>query len=131
MVLCDNVDDHAESPRKIVCELARVLRPGGLLYFTVNVHRPVYHLASTFHAAWRTAGIPFEITPFADHTVQLTRSAARGLFEGLPLEMLSETDDIAEVKRQGPGEARHWGDRLKHLFFKNAKLELIAERRSA
>lgn len=32
IVLCDNVVDHAESPRKIVEEISRVLRPGGLLY---------------------------------------------------------------------------------------------------
>ncbi len=38
VVLCDNVVDHAEKPREVVRELARVLRPDGLLYFTVNVH---------------------------------------------------------------------------------------------
>lgn len=128
IVLCDNVVDHAESPRKIVEEIARVLRPGGLLYFTVNIHHPIYHWAATLHAAWRSAGIPFEITPFADHTVHLTRAAATRLFDGLPFAILSEADDIAEVKRKGPAEVRHWGDRLKHLFFKNANLELIAER---
>jgi SAM-dependent methyltransferase len=30
VVLCDNVVDHAESPRRIVEEIARILRPGGL-----------------------------------------------------------------------------------------------------
>ena len=38
VVLCDNVVDHAESPERIVSELVRILVPGGLLYFTVNVH---------------------------------------------------------------------------------------------
>ena len=31
IVICDNVVDHAESPPKIVGELARILAPGGLL----------------------------------------------------------------------------------------------------
>ncbi len=131
IVLCDNVVDHAESPRKIVEEISRVLRPGGLLYFTVNVHHPIYHWAATLHAAWQAAGMSFEITPFADHTVHLTRAAAARLFDGLPFETLSEADDIAEIKRRGPGEIRHWGDRLKHLFFKNASFQLIAQRRLA
>lgn len=128
VVLCDNVVDHAESPRRIVEEIARVLRPGGLLYFTVNVHHPIYHWAATVHAAWRTAGVPFEITPFADHTVHLTPEAARRLFDRLPFRHLAESDDVDEVKRRGPVRVRHLGDRLKHLFFKNARYELIAER---
>ena len=128
IVLCHNVVDHAESPRRIVEEIARVLRPGGLLYFTVHVHHPVYHWASMLHAAWRAAGIPFEITPFADHTVHLTPSAARRLFARLPFRIRSEKDNADEVKRRGPREIRHWGDRLKSLFFKNALYELIAER---
>jgi SAM-dependent methyltransferase len=128
IVLCDNVVDHAGDPRKIVEEIGRVLRPGGLLYFTVNIHHPIYHWAATAHAAWRSVGIPVEITPFADHTVHLTLPAARRLFAGLPFRPVSESDDIERVKRQGPDEVRHLGDRLKHLFFKNARYELIAER---
>jgi SAM-dependent methyltransferase len=131
VVLCDNVVDHAESPRRIVEEVARVLRPGGLLYFTVNVHHPVYRWAATAHAAWRAAGIPFEISPFADHTVHLTLADARRLFAGLPFRIAAESDDVDEVKRRGPTEVRHWGDRLKRLFFKNARYELIAERQAA
>ncbi|MCL6740410.1 class I SAM-dependent methyltransferase [Sphingomonas sp. RB56-2] len=128
IVLCDNVVDHAANPRRIIEEIARVLRPGGMLYFSVNVHHPIYHWAATAHAAWRAVGIPFEITPFADHTVHLTPSAARKLFAGLPFKRLAEGDDVGEVKRRGPGHVRHLGDRLKHLFYKNARYELIGER---
>ena len=39
VVLCDNVVDHAEGPSEIVRELARVVAPGGLVYFTVNFHQ--------------------------------------------------------------------------------------------
>jgi SAM-dependent methyltransferase len=127
IVMCDNVVDHAEDPRRIVEEICRVLKPGGLLYFTVNVHHPFYHLAATVHAGWRALGLPFEIRPFADHTVHLTLPAARALFTGLPLTAISETKDVAELKRQlrrnrGPAP---W---LKRLFFKNGLYELVARR---
>jgi SAM-dependent methyltransferase len=128
IVLCDNVVDHAESPRRIAEEIARVLKPGGLLYFTVNIHHPVYHWAATAHAAWRALGLPVEITPFADHTVHLTLGGAKDLFRGLPLRALRESDTVGETRRQRP-HIRHAGDRLKHLLFKNAQYELIAERR--
>ena len=127
LVLCDNVVDHAENPRRIVEEIARVLTPGGLLYFTVNVHHPFYHAAASAHAGWRALGLGFEITPFADHTVHLTLDAARDLFAGLPLTTLSERDTVTETRRAG-GPVRHAGDRLKRLFFKNALYERIAVR---
>jgi SAM-dependent methyltransferase len=74
VVLCDNVVDHAEDPARIARELARVLARGGLLYFTVNVHHPVYAAAGRLRPP------------------------------------------------------RHAGDRLKRIFFKNARYELVAER---
>jgi SAM-dependent methyltransferase len=129
VVLCDNVVDHAESPRLVLKEIARILAPGGLLYFTVNVHHPVYHWAATAHSAWRAAGVPFEITPFADHTVHLTIESARQLFTDLPLEIVRQSDTIGETKRESRDvPLRHAGDRLKRWFFKNARWEAIAVR---
>lgn len=127
VVISDNVVDHAENPRRIVEEMVRVLAPGGLLYFTVNIHHPVYHWAASLHAAWRAAGVPLEITPFADHTVHLTLRAARRLFDDLPLRIVEESNTVAEARAAGKSAPRrHAGDRLKRLFFKNAELEVIA-----
>lgn len=129
VVLCDNVVDHAESPARIVAELARILKSGGLVYFTVNVHHPVYAVAASVHSGWRALGIPFEMGPFADHTTHLTMNAATRLFAGLPLEILSEStnlDDARACARQQP--PRHLGDRVKRVFFKNALYEVIARR---
>jgi SAM-dependent methyltransferase len=125
IVLCDNVVDHAEGPRQIVEEIARVLAPGGLLYFTVNVHHPLYHAAATAHAAWRSLGIPFEVRPFADHTVHLTFDAARGLFDGLPLRPLRETESVAEARSHASRNGL-----LQRLFFKNGLCLRIMERTS-
>ena len=131
IVLCDNVVDHAKSPAGIVAEMARVLKPAGLLYFTVNIHHPIYALASHIHAAWNDLGIRYEIGPFADHTVHLTSSRARRLFESLPLHVLQETSNIAESKAAAKQRAsRRAGDMLKRIFFKNALYEVIAVRES-
>jgi SAM-dependent methyltransferase len=129
VVISDNVIDHAESPAKIVRELARVLALGGILYLTVHVHHPLYGAASRLHGLWQTLGVPLEIGPFADHTVHLTAWEARRLFDGIGLRVLQEDTGIAEActeaKRMRP---RHAGDLLKRLFFKNARFELIAAR---
>ena len=129
VVLCDNVVDHAESPRKIVGELARILVHGGLLYFTVNIHHQFYALAAGVHSSWRAARVPYEVGPFADHTTHLTLSAAASLFNDLPLTILSATSDIDEARaRARKRPARHMGDRLKRVFFKNALYEVVARR---
>jgi SAM-dependent methyltransferase len=129
VVLCDNVVDHAESPQQIAAELVRVLKPGGVLYFTVNVHHPVYAVAATVHSGWRALGVPFEIGPFADHTTHLTLDSASRLFTGLPVQVLSEKSNLDEARaRARKHAARHAGDRLKRVFFKNALYELVARR---
>lgn len=129
VVLCDNVVDHAESPKRIVAELTRVLAPGGLLYFTVNVHHPVYAVAAGVHSSWRAMGIPYEVGPFADHTIHLTLPAAASLFENLPLQILSSKSNIDEARSRARKQPpRHVGDRFKRLFFKNALYEVVARR---
>jgi len=129
VVLCDNVVDHAEDPARIARELTRVLAPGGLLYFTVNFHHPLYSVAARVHSAWNAAGLGVEIGPFADHTVHLTLEAARALFDGLPLRVIDESGNVADAKRAASQRPpRHAGDRLKRIFFKNALYELVAER---
>ena len=129
MVLCDNVVDHAESPRKIVSELARILTPGGLLYFTVNIHHPLYAVAASVHSSWRAVGVPYELGPFADHTTHLTPDAAAALFKNLPLQILSAKSNVDEARNRARNRpARHVGDRLKRVFFKNALYEVVARR---
>jgi SAM-dependent methyltransferase len=131
IVLCDNVVDHAESPSGIVEELVRVLMPGGLLYFTVNVHHPIYSAAATLHAGWTAARLPFEVGPFADHTTHLTPFRAKRLFDGLPMKVLSERTGIEEAKERARKlRPRHLGDRLKRVFYKNALFEIVAEKKS-
>src|SRR5688572_10228784 len=129
VVLCDNVVDHGESPSRIVSELSRILMPGGLLYFTVNVHHRVYANAADVHSSWRALGLPYEVGPFADHTTHLTLGGAEALFENLPLQVLSAKSNIDEARARARKQpARHTGDRLKRVFFKNALYEVVARR---
>ena len=129
IVLSDNVIDHAERPAAILREIVRVLRPGGTLYFTVHVHHPVYAVASRLYAVWTALGVPYEIAPFADHTVHFTLAEMRALIRSLPLRVLSEETGIDAAKDEArSGVPRHAGDRLKRFFFKNARFEIVAVR---
>lgn len=129
VVLSDNVIDHAERPLTIVDEIVRVLKPGGLLFFTVNVHHPVYDLASRFHGAWNAAGIKVEMSAFADHTVHLTEKKIAGVFAGLPLEIIEQSSTVDATRRdQRASRATDPDSLLKKLFFKNALFSVVAKR---
>ena len=109
--------------------MARILAPGGLLYFTVNVHHPIYALASHVHGAWNALGVEYGIGPFADHTTHLRLDDARRLFDRLPLRILAEYSNVDEAKALAKqSKRRHLGDFGKQIFFKNALSGVIAER---
>src|SRR5438876_180508 len=80
-------------------ELVRVLKPGGLLFFTVNVHHPFYDLASDLHGLWNAAGLHFELSAFADHTIHLTQQRISSEFRRFPLEIVEERSSVEETRR--------------------------------
>lgn len=129
LVLSDNVIDHAERPLAIVDEIVRVLKPGGLLYFTVNVHHPFYHLASRAHGAWNALGLKLELSPFADHTIHLSEKRIADVFANLPLKIVEQSSTVLETKASHRMSKRLDPDTLlKKLFFKNALFEVVAEK---
>jgi SAM-dependent methyltransferase len=125
VVLCDNVVDHAHDPAGIVSELARVLAPGGLLYFTVHVHHRVYAWAERAMRVLEVAGVARPTPEFADHTVHMTPDTARALFAGLPLEIVA-THYQRRSRRGGQKWSRVTG-LISPLFF-NALFQMVAVR---
>jgi SAM-dependent methyltransferase len=131
VVISDNVIDHATRPLAIVDELVRVLRPGGVMYFTVNVHHPVYELASKAHGLWNGIGFPLELSAFADHTVHLTEGRIGQYFEKFPLEILERNSTVGSTRsEQRRSPIRNADSVAKKVFFKNALFELIARKPS-
>ena len=86
-------------------------------------------VAAGVHSSWRAVGVPFEVGPFADHTIHLTLEAAENLFQNLPLQILSAKSNVEDTKARARKQPpRHAGDRLKRVFFKNALYEVVARR---
>lgn len=127
IVISDNVIDHAAHPLGVLDEIVRILKPGGLLYFTVNVHHKLYDLASRAHGMWNAAGLKVELSAFADHTVHFTESQIRKAVRKLPIQILDESSTVNQTQQQ---QRRSIGldpdSILKAAFFKNANYELIA-----
>ena len=131
LVLCDNVIDHAEQPSRIVSESIRVLKDDGILYFTVNVHHPIYHHAAALYRTCAALGVRLEIGPFADHTVHLRRRDVQRMFADLPLRVRYERDGVAQaIEKAKVQPPRHAFDRLKRVFFKNARYVIVASKQA-
>lgn len=130
IVLSDNVIDHAEDPVGIIEEFARVLKPNGLLYFTVNVHHPIYQIASDLHGFWNSIGIKYEISPFADHTIHFSEEKVLDVFAHLPFNILEQNSTVNDLKEKNHrSKPKGIEERLKNVFYKNAQLEIIAVRK--
>lgn len=130
IVLCDNVIDHAENPPVIIEEITRVLKPAGLFYFTVNVHHPIYSVASNIYGFLRALGSRLEISPFADHTVHLNKNRIMNVFQRLPLDVLSETYKLNQGKKENKLlNGQTFEGLIKKVFYKNAAFEVIAKKK--
>ena len=126
IVLSDNVIDHARDPLKIINEIVRVLKPGGVLYFTVNVHHPIYGIASRAHGLWNAAGIRLELSAFADHTVHFTEARIRDAFSRREVRAISQSSTVKETRKAQRNSGNMNPDALlKKLFFKNALFEFV------
>jgi SAM-dependent methyltransferase len=127
IVLSDNVIDHAREPVGILEEIVRVMKPGGILFFTVNIHHPVYEVVSKAHGLWNALGVKLELSPFADHTVHFSEKRIRSAFEQLSVRAVRQSSTVAETKKAQRSSAAHGAEALlKRVFFKNALFELLA-----
>lgn len=130
VVLSDNVIDHAENPIGVLEDIVRVLKPSGLLYFTVNIHHPIYSLASAAHGVWNNLGIKYEISPFADHTVHFSENQIKAAISNLPLKVLHESSNISQKKSALRNAKSYDAEAIfKKMFYKNALFQMIAVRR--
>jgi SAM-dependent methyltransferase len=117
VVLSDDVLDYAESPEAVIAEIARVLVPSGILYFSVNV----------CHPAWNGWSMLREVADF--HTTHISLQRARRFFRHLPLRIVWETHDIhgtrAAIRKRGEHRFRAW---VKSVFYYKARFAAIAIR---
>jgi SAM-dependent methyltransferase len=117
VVLSDDVVDYAENPALIVAEIARVLAPSGMLYFTVNICHPV----------WNMLGRLRQVEDF--HTTHISLGRARRFFKDLPLRIVWQTHDIQQTRvaiRKRP--ERRFSAWVKSIFYYKARLVIIAIR---
>jgi SAM-dependent methyltransferase len=127
VMLSDNVVDHAADPVGVIQDAVRVLKTGGLFYFTVNIHHAFYDWASRAHGVWNALGINFEISPLADHTIHFTERQISTVIRSLPLKVVEMNSTIDAVKADYRKiKAQNMEQRFKKIFFKNALFEVVA-----
>lgn len=130
LVLSDNVLDHAEDPARFLRECRRVLAPDGVLYLAVDVHHPVYGWLGALYNRLFRLGVYRLVPAFPSHPFHFKRSEVTGLVEAAGFEARflagGHRQDAPSFSR--PGSRPY--DRVKRIFFKNSRYEVVAQRAS-
>jgi SAM-dependent methyltransferase len=107
LALIENCIDHVRDIDAVMRELARVLRPGGILYLTVNCRSPWGYLV---HRALSRLSID------RGHPHTFTAARARALLSAAPFDLVwFAADSMAEARRADLASADAH-DRLKGLL---------------
>jgi SAM-dependent methyltransferase len=69
-VVCDNVLEHTPRPDKIVDEIERVLKPGGLVYIAVPFVIP-FHSSPNDYYRWSVPGLREMLQRFDEHELKI------------------------------------------------------------
>ncbi len=128
IILSDNVLDHVQDPFAYLHECARVLKSGGIMYFTVDVHHALYWWAGVAYNALFRMGVRAKLPAFPNHPFHFTESRVLHLLGACGFQMVFRGGGCAHrpnaPDRPSEGAVRR---SIRHLFFKNARLEIVAK----
>jgi SAM-dependent methyltransferase len=127
VLLSDNVLYDVQDPSAYLQECARVLKPSGILYFTVDVHHSVYWWAGAAYNALFRLGVRARVPAFPNHPFHFTESRVLHLLDACGFQTVSRRGGYPHR----PGTADHpLGGTVKRtirrLFLKNARVEIVA-----
>ena len=128
LVLSDNVIDHVESPSAYLEECHRILKPGGVLYMTVDVHHPVYWWAGRFYNALFELGVRANAPAFPNHPFHFTLGRIEELIMHTDFKLMARGNPAIPKAGRLPftDMFRHTEQYIKSVFYKNARCALVA-----
>jgi len=132
VVLSDNVLDHAADPERFVRECWRILAASGVLYFTVDVHHAVWALfGAAYNLAYRL-GLHAKVQSFPHHPFHFQQRQVEAMLDAAGFDVVARRGGTPERSGLRPrrGPMRLY-DLLKRVFFRNARLEIVAVARPA
>ncbi len=91
VVITDNVLDHTREPARVLREIHRVLRPRGVLFFAVNVHRITGWALTAAHERVVTR-VRRPLDMLAPHPFAFRRQDAVGMLEAAGFLIASERE---------------------------------------
>ena len=129
VLLSDNVLDHVEDPCAFLAECARVLKPGGVFYCTVDVHHPIYGVGARAYDLLFASGLRLNVPAYPNHPFHFTEPQVDRLFGEAGFEVRRRAGGTAAVASRASAPATGKGGVqavIKKFFYKNVLLELVA-----
>ncbi len=128
IILSDNVLDHVQDPSAYLEECARVLKPSGILYFTVDVHHSMYWWAGVAYNALFRLGARARLPAFPNHPFHFSESRVLHLLGACGFQTVLRHGGCQQrpdtVDRPSEGAVQR---SIRRLFFKNARVEIVAK----
>ena len=127
-VLSDNVLDHVEDPAAYLQECKRILKPGGVMYMTIDVHHPVYWTAGRLYNLLFRLGLVLKVPAFPHHPFHFTVKRVRSLLVQTGFRpVVPLHGGPAAAPRQQPGLKARLVQKFQSMFFKNQRMEAVLE----
>ena len=127
IVLSDNVLDHVQDPASYLAECRRILRRQGVLFFTVDVHHPVYRWLGILYNALFEVGMRFDIPAFPHHPFHFSESRVQRYLKRCGFQIVwraaHEPVEPSSTNRLANGGLRRT---FKRVFWKNIRVEVVA-----
>lgn len=141
LVLSDNVLDHVEAPLDYLRECRRILKPGGILFFSVDVHHPAWHWGAGAYNGLFRLGLRSSLPAFPNHPFHFSNTRAGELLRESGFHELRRWGGLPPTQQQGLVSRLRTSIRtlrrdhdvqaaVKQIFLKNVRLEIVANSES-
>jgi len=120
IVISENVLDHTFRPQKVMNEVARILKPNGVFYCAVDIHKPLWFYLNAVYNGLFNIGLRLNVPVFPAHPYHFREKDILAMLKNSDMDVIMK--QISQEKREKK-KFRNW---LKDFLGKDQLMEVVA-----